>query len=179
MAFENIVNVCVTRPNFSLMRRCFEEYRSDNAPCKGGAANQCAVRMSVAMGRCGFGLESFPDRRRVHRGRRSCHCDVPHVLGAEELERFLRLSLGETFRFSRHDLRHPERVLECLHGSTGILYFNDIFRRDDHSAGDHIDLFDGERCYNEILRTTPGGRTSTRTISFFERANRVSFFRLD
>ncbi len=174
------VNACVIRPSYTLMRQCYDDYRTDTAPCKGGVTNQCAVRMSVALVRCGFGLESFPDQRRVHRQRRTCQCDVEHVLGAEELESYLKRALGASIEFGRREMRDPAQVMASVWGQTGILYFNNIFTRSgqSHASGDHIDLFNGERCYNDVLNTTPGGGASSRTASFFERADRVTWFRL-
>jgi len=77
-----------------------------------------------------LGLADFPGPGRVHSAeKRSCRCGEAPVPGAEE----------------------PG-------GRCVILYFNDIFVRDNDSAGDHIDLFDGALCYNEHLRVNAGGR---------------------
>jgi hypothetical protein len=181
LSFPILVPRPVSQPSFALLRQCYEDYRKDNAPCKGGAANQCAVRMSVALGRCGFGLERFPDSSRVHKPYRSCQLGIPHVLGAEELAGYLKLSLGTPIVFHKHALKDAESLLKRLHGHTGILYFNNCFKRDRTDAskkGDHIDLFDGQRCYNEILKTTPGGRSSSKTLSFFSASDRVDFYYL-
>lgn len=171
----------VSQPSFALLRQCYEDYRKDRAPCKGGAANQCAVRMSVALVRCGFGLDRFPDSSRVHKPYRSCHVDIPHVLGAEELGNYLKLTLGTPIVFHSHALRNAESLLKRLQGHTGILYFNNCFKRnraDTSKKGDHIDLFDGQRCYNDILKTTPGGRASSKTLTFFSSSDRVDFYSL-
>lgn len=168
------------RPSFNNVRDCFEEYRNEKGPCKGGVDNQCAVRMSVALVRSGLGLDRFQTPSRIHNARRSCRLAIPHVIGAEELEKYLRTALGKPLEFSYRDMSRPDLVMQCLRGSTGITYFNNIFKRHGQSTakGDHIDLFDGQRCYNEILGITPGGSTSSATMSFFDRADRVSFFYL-
>ena len=105
---------------------------------------------------------------------------MPHVLGAEELEKFLRRTLGKPLEFSHRDLRRPDLVMQCLRGLTGITYFNNMFtRHDQHKAtGDHIDLFNGDRCYNDILGISPGSGTPTGTLSFFQKSDKVSFFYL-
>lgn len=174
------VDRILPRPSFNLVRQCFDEYRGATAPCKGGIDNQCAVRMSVALVRCGLALDRFQSPARVHQGRRTCKLNIAHIVGAEELERYLRTALGKPLEFTHRDLRRPDLVLQCLKGLTGITYFNNIFTRKGQkkATGDHIDLFDGTRCYNEILGITPGGGTSSATLSFFKRADKVSFFYL-
>jgi len=189
MAFNILVNSCVRRPSFSLLESAFKAYGgpngdidADKSPCKDKiATNQCAVRLSIALVRCGFGMEGFPVRHRVHSGRSNCgNIPLPdHVLGAQELERFLRNALGVSREFRKEDDNFNNAYTELNRNSLkGIIYFNDIFLRQDGSAGDHIDLFNGTICGNEWLKITPGGGTGFGTRSFFRRANRISFFEL-
>ena len=92
--YAMLANQCVIRPTYRHMRTAYDAYRVDSAPCKAGVTNQCAVRMSIAMVRSGLDFLGFSNQRRVHRGRRSCRITIPHVLGANELARYLIQLLG-------------------------------------------------------------------------------------
>ena len=166
----------VVRPSYSMMERAYRDYATDSAPCKDPAiTNQCAVRLSVALSRCGVDLLGFPDRRRVHSGRQRCRLDRDHVVGAEELGRYLLGILGAPRRFNA---QQADDARGALAGQRGIIYFNNCFRRSTGAqTGDHIDLFDGNRYYNEIIRVGAGGDAGTRT-DLFHRANQVWFLPL-
>lgn len=174
--FSSLVNQCVIRPTYQNMKKAYDEYKTTTtAPCESGVVNQCAVRMSVALGRCGFSLDAFPNPWRVHRGRAACDCNFPHVLGAHELANYLR-------QLWRPDLEYRGRTLRNayseLSGKRGIIYFNDVFVRANGSAGDHIDLWDGVNIYNQILKTDVGGGVGHHTQKMFRKANRIWFFKL-
>jgi hypothetical protein len=89
------------------MQEKYDEYRNDSAPCKSpGISNQCAVRMSLALVRNGFSLDNFPNQRRVHIGRAACALDdEPHVVGADELHRYLRQVWDTGWRGEGSDFR--------------------------------------------------------------------------
>jgi hypothetical protein len=186
MAWEILSSINTTKPSYALMEQAYNDYTSANnsvtdptKPCpQRGITNQCAVRMSVALVRCGFSLEAFTPRGRVHRGR--CGLSVPHVLGAHELERYLRRIMGTPLEyFNLQRTRAVGRqIYQSLLRKKGIIYFNDMFTRPDGTGGDHIDLFNGEVCYNHIIRVTPGGNSSHQTQSYFQQANKISFFEL-
>lgn len=108
MTWESLVDAPSTSPEYGLMSRAYEDYRLDSAPCKNPLIdNQCAVRMSVALGRCGFGLQDFGDQRRIHRHRAQCQLEVEHVVGAQELADYLVQSLAMPYKFSgRRRSRH-------------------------------------------------------------------------
>jgi len=176
--YEVFVQQCVMRPQYLHLRRAYETYKLDHGlPCKGGVKNQCAVRMSIALARSGFGLESFEPRARVHKGVK-CQTDgIPHVLGAEELANFLSKTLFKPTAYSAAKKGGCASAYEQVSGRTGILYFNDCFKRDDGSAGDHIDLFDGSKYYNQILHPKAGGNESS-IGNLFAASNRVWFWQL-
>ncbi len=183
MAFEYLVNQSVLRPTFVLMDKGFDQYRINARPCQSPTAtDQCAVRVSTALTRCGFSFDAFKPHGRVHDLKRKCGIPVDHVLGAEELMRYLKIIWGATNDIKINKRKNHRNAYlaayNAVKGKTGILYFNDIFFRKNGSYGDHIDLFDGEKCYNELLGITPGGGTSSATESFFERADRIIFFQL-
>jgi hypothetical protein len=179
--YEPFILQCVVRPQYALMQRAYDAYRANSRPCQRGATNQCAVRMSIALGRSGFGLESFSPRNRVHSGNGACQTDgMSHVLGAEELAKFLERALSAPTKI------RPQRAGGgCAHafsqiqGQTGILYFNNCFTRAGSAAqvGDHIDLFTGQQYYNQIIHPRAGGDESTGG-SLFGRADQVWFWRL-
>lgn len=175
MDFQPLVQVCVERPSFHFMRRAFEDYRADRAPCKGGIANQCAVRTSVALVRSGCDLSGFGDQRRIHRGRAACRLACEHVVGARELAVHLRSFLPE----QRFVGRVAATARSALMNRTGIVYFDNVFARERGGplTGDHIDLWDGRNYYNELLAISAGGNVGPAT-DLFSRAGEVWFFAL-
>ncbi len=186
MAWEILSNFSTTKPSYALMEQAYDDYAScingvtdPTKPCpQPGITNQCAVRMSVALVRCGFSLDAFTPRERVHRGR--CGLNVHHVLGAQELERYLRRIMGTPIEYLNLQRNRAvgRQIYESLLRKKGIIYFNNMFTRPDGTGGDHIDLFNGELCYNHIIRVTPGGNSSHQTEAYFRQANKISFFEL-
>ena len=169
-----LANVCVEKPSYEPVRRAYDDYRVDPAPCKAGVTNQCAVRMSVALLRSGFSLDAFQPRNRVHQGRRACQLTVPHVLGAQELANYLRQIWGSVEQFRGATLSNAQTA---LNGRRGILYFNNCFRREQGGAmvGDHIDLWTGTQYYNQIIHVGAGGDARAGS-PLFNRADAVWFF---
>ena len=156
----------VLRPSFGQLASCYADYLEMPKPCTNPrATNQCAVRMSTASARCGFPMNTFPDRRRIHRPER-CRIQVPHVLGAQELEEFLRGRMVVTYEFGHGS---TATAFDRVRGQTGIVFFDRV-----HGRTDHIDLFDGEKIQNEVLY----GKDSADTLGYFDRAKRITFFRL-
>ena len=67
--YEALSDLRVTRPSYVLLNRAYEDYRREHDPCKDGTVrNQCAVRLSVALARCGLDLGGFRPPNRLHRG---------------------------------------------------------------------------------------------------------------
>ncbi len=180
--WERFVDQCVVRPQYQLLSRAYQDYRGNSRPCGRGVPNQCAVRMSMALVRSGFGLESFQPAHRVHSGNGACNTNgVPHVLAALELGHFLRLGLGAPATISpRAHHRGCAHAFEQIRGQKGILYFNNCFTRAGAAvqSGDHIDLFDGQHYFNEIIHPHAGGDETTGG-DLFGRADQVWFWRLD
>ncbi len=163
------------RPNFSLMQNVYEGYRVDTAPCKSpNITNQCAVRMSLALGRNGFTFERFGNQRRIHSGRERCALgDEGHLVGANELHSFLTEVWDTGIRGRGSDIRSQ------IAGTVGIVYFNNCFHRstdaEGTNTGDHIDLWDGANYYNQLLGIGAGGNAAAGT-DLFGRADFVRFF---
>lgn len=171
---DMLVDGEVSRPEFRLVQAAYQSYLLDSKPCKGIKYN-CAARMSVALGRCGWSTEKFPKQARVHKGRASCQVNIPHIIGARELAKHLRDTFGLTRRFKGRALREAKKSLS---GQRGIIYFDDCFKRDDGSAGDHIDIWDGRRYFNEVISEDAAGRRGRRHKSLFDLSDEVWFIAL-
>lgn len=171
-----LTDMCVEKPSYRLVQRAYDDYCIDSAPCKAGVRNQCAVRMSVALVRCGFSLDAFQPRRRVHRNRPACRLTIPHVLGANELANYLRRIWGAPEQFRGATLRNAQTRLHCRRG---VIYFNNCFRRERGGpmVGDHIDLWTGTQYYNQIIHVGAGGDARAGS-PLFDRADAVWFFPL-
>lgn len=164
------------RVDFNLMQASYEGYRlGDPAPCKSpGISNQCAVRLSLALVRNGFSLESFPNQRRIHNGRSRCSLGSDqHIVGADELHRYLTQVWDMGVRGSGESIRSQIGTLR------GIVYFNNCFHRstdpEGESRGDHIDLWNGTNYYNQLLGIAAGG-TARAGTDLFAAASFVRFF---
>lgn len=170
MAFEILVPQCVIRPSYAVMERAYNDYRGNSSPAGSYPRNQCAVRMSIALGRAGFGLESFPVQRRV---KTRDHLPVPFVMGAHELASFLESTLGRPERYAGR-----RASSEQVQNRAGIIYFNDCFRREDGTAGDHIDLWNGTIYYNQVNNLPAGREDPSSSGDLFQRSNAVWFWPL-
>jgi hypothetical protein len=73
---ERVVAAFGLRIQFS---RLWSSYPGSHAPCDGGYANQCAIRMSIALLGAGFSLGGYTEPR----------CRHGHARGAESLAQFL------------------------------------------------------------------------------------------
>jgi hypothetical protein len=96
----------------------------EGRPCDDDWAFQCALRMSIALSRCGFDFSDY----------RSPKCSHGHPRGAECLANFLWRKLGRP------------KIYKSATTSTiktrGIILFKDIYTFR-NGVGDHIDLWNG------------------------------------
>lgn len=146
-----------SRPRFASLWSNHPAVQGDTNPCRSAAGepyfeNQCAIRMAVALERCGVSLASF-------RGARCWHRHVPatrHVLRAQELADWLR---GQRTLFGVPEIRsHREAVAPAdpappadplaaeavpapYRGRSGILFLRNFWGTG--NQGDHIDVWDG------------------------------------
>ena len=141
-------------------RRLWDEYlrfEGNRQPCtRPGIVNQCAVRMSVALGRadCGFDFRSWT-LGYVHNHAGACRELPPHVTNATNLTHYLR-SLGLKFEIypkSGHHALSASEVRERVLGRLGIIYFQFCFG----AHGSHIDFWNGKEFMNQVLRVSAGG----------------------
>jgi hypothetical protein len=175
--YSMLAERCMVRPVFNLMQRAYGDYRTDSAPCKIPAiTNQCAVRMSVALVRCGISLNAFTPRHRVHWSRPACRCNISHIVGAQELVNYLDRILG---RFEKYRHRTLGDAPAGVANRRGIIFFRNCFRRERGGArvGDHIDLWDGTEYYNMKIRIGAGGDAGA-AAPLFHRADQVWFLAL-
>lgn len=110
----------------------WSNYPTEQSPCDGGWANQCAIRMSLTLngeGTIQVNSGTYTEPK----------CSHGHARGAESLANWL---------WSKH-LGRPKIYTDPAAGKTdiaskkGILFFKDCFTRPGESAsvGDHIDLW--------------------------------------
>jgi hypothetical protein len=98
-------------------------------PCNGPWKNQCSIRMSITLIKCGLSFKGYTEPK----------CSHGHARGAESLANWL---------WGKH-LRAPKqftdgaKAKEYAKDQTGIIFFKDCFTRSGESSadGDHIDLW--------------------------------------
>ncbi len=169
------------RPQFFRVLEMYQPYKIDNKPCKQHVPNQCAVRLSVALQRAGLTLSLFRDRKRIHQGEAheysaACGFNREHILGAQELADFLRQIWNAPRVFSGAAANDARAILA---GMTGVVFFKDCFTRKtgEQKIGDHIDLFDGARYFNEVIALSAGGNAGAAS-DLFGLATEIWFFHL-
>lgn len=174
--FRLLVDHCVERPSFRLLRMAYDAYRGDSQPCKRGITNQCAIRLSIALFRCGIDLTGRDSL--LHTGARRCGTTIPHLAGANSLARILCDILGTPQRFTH---QHRALARERLQGQTGIVYFDNCFTRDGAAAklGDHIDLWTGDHSFNQLIHVGAGGDAGPSARLFSEADDGVWFWQLN
>ena len=116
------------KPVFS---KLLKGYPSANHPCDGPWANQCAIRMSIALnteGTIPIGKDTYSEPKCAH----------GHARGAESLANFLFKKMGRPTRFT-----DGAEAKKAIAGMQGIIFFKDCFIRagEKVAVGDHIDLW--------------------------------------
>ncbi len=137
--------------------KLYAEYRRFNGqrqPCARGIPNQCAVRMSVALGRCDCDFDFTRwTLGYVHDGQGVCRDLPPHVTNASNLTRYLR-RLGLHFEiYQKSSSLTAGEIRERLQRRYGIIYFQRCFGVN----GSHIDFWNGKYFMNQVLRVSAGG----------------------
>lgn len=147
-------------PNGKALWNAYLEFDGNRQPCQrtkaGGdllVANQCAVRMSVALARsgCGFSFGNWTHGF-VHRG--GACSDLPeHVTGSTYLTEYLE-GEGLTFEsYTKSPSLTAANVKDRVRGRMGIIYFGLCFG----VRGSHIDFWNGNQFMNQVLRVSAGG----------------------
>jgi hypothetical protein len=132
-------------------------FHGNRQPCgREGIDNQCAVRMSVALGRCNCGFDfSRWTHGLVHDRQGACRDLPPHVTNATNLTHYLR-NLGlhfEIYRKAGRNASTAEQIKDRIRGRKGIIYFQHCFG----ARGSHIDFWNGKEFMNQVLRVSAGG----------------------
>lgn len=183
-----LINGTVAKPIYHLMERAYKDYRADHKPCKRGNIPQCAVRMSIALRRCGFTLDTgwLNPRTIIHTGGGRCIVTIPHAVSAEQVKNYLLDYWGASENYSGSDLEFAHGNLQ---GRKGIIYFDNCFVRErnrntmDSSGrpiklGDHIDLWNGQQYFNQVLGLGADGRKGSANDRLFNSSEEIRFFPL-
>lgn len=110
--------------------------------------NQCAIRVGVALAKCGVDTSAIPGVVHCWHGHAKSE---GHVIRAEELANGLaRISLAGLQPVIKID---PKDFARRLSGKKGIIFFKDYWRRTiagnkesfRNRSGDHIDIWNGSR----------------------------------
>lgn len=102
----------------------------DRSPCSDGYTNQCAIRMSIALEKCGVDLSRYPGNT----------CSHGHARGAQGLANYLKRIWGQpTWKY----VRHRDRANDLLQPHRGVIFFKNCFTRSGEAGryGDHIDVW--------------------------------------
>ncbi len=177
------VRACLRRPTATGLAAEFAIFRANGRfPCtrlnSGGdrrVANQCAVRMSIALCRS-MGHDILGLYPRGDGNRHSSSCCAPrsaidphavtHVTRAVSLKNYLANSLGFRFEVLGSD---PSAISET-NERKGIIFFLHL----DGGTGSHIDYWNGSIYTNEYS----GSSAPTSDLPMFRTAESVSFCEL-
>lgn len=175
--FESyLTNQWVFRPSAILMNRAYSDYKRDSSPCKQlGQRNQCAIRMSIALGRCGFSIDAYSSPNSIHRDANVCRISIPHVNSAITLATYIKRIMGNprTFRGQAKD-----EVAQTLAGQKGIIYFSKCYDRNNGTRGNHIDWWNGSQYFNQIIHISAGGSATASSNLFSNSEDFIWFFPL-
>ena len=201
-AVETQSTLPVGNPRIPSAARLRQEYGrfvdSGGLPCNatrstesGGTTNitnQCAIRLSIALGRAdiGFHMRAAPGVTLfVHRaGSQNCggHIEVPHDARAQRLYNHIS-SFWNFTTYRINERQSGADVYNRVNGMPGIVFFDDL-RGSTATAtagGDHIDYFDGTRIMNDELNYSapgePRGRNANTT--FVDTQTAIYFLRIN
>ena len=147
----------MAKPSFINLWNSYPRYTHTDPACSGPWANQCAIRVSIAL----CGERTLPVNSSTYN--LGPLCAHGHARGAESLAHWLskkrQLSPPKTYTNSVAD-----RAI--LRGKTGIIFFKDCYQTNTDRAGqptgDHIDL------WNRGLTKSGDLSSSAKEIWFWE-----------
>jgi hypothetical protein len=118
----------VAKPSF---HNLWTNYPAVSSPCDGGWANQCAIRLSLALN----GELTLTVSKSTYSEPK---CSHGHARGAESLAHWLARKVGKPKIF-----KDGAKAKLALASNTGIIFFKDCFTRagETKRVGDHIDLW--------------------------------------
>jgi hypothetical protein len=181
--FFSQIKQCLYRPGAAGLEAEYDVFRRQGRfPCTRHrpdgdrrVANQCAVRMSIALSRAmnydvmGRYRNAYPHDGNYHsadccaaRGALEAQA-VPHVTRAVSLKGYLANTLGFNFQVIGAD----PSVISGPNMKRGIIFFLEL----DRGSGSHIDYWNGREYFNEYA----GGASPSPRLPMFARAREVSF----
>ncbi len=187
----------VGNPRIPSAARLRQEYgrfiASSGAPCNatrstedGGTThirNQCAIRLSIALGRADIGFHMRAAQGvtlRVHRANSpNCggHIEVPHDARAQRI--YDHISSFWAFTTYRINARlSGADVYNTVLNTPGIVFFDNLrgSTANATSGGDHIDFFDGTRIMNDELNYAAPGEPRGRNANTTFAATRTAIY---
>ena len=187
---ETQATLPVGTPRIPSAARLRQEYgrfiSSGGAPCQntnsaGRIRNQCAIRLSIALGRADIGIHMRAAQgvrlivHHANNARCGGHIEVPHDARAQRLyDHISSFWTFTTYRINRQ--LSGADVYNTVSGTPGIVFFDDLrgSRSSATAGGDHIDFFDGTRIMNDELNYAapgePRGRNANTTFAATQRA---------
>ncbi len=164
----------------------------DNDPCttngKKNYPDQCAIRVGVALAKCGVKTSALPGATHCWHGHKKSQ---GYVIRAEELanglDRYPITGIHKAIKVN------PDEFAKKLYGRKGIIFFKDYWQRTNggkkesfrNRSGDHIDLWNGLRLTDRFTwfrihaRLGSFGIHSFRDdISDFENSKAIWFWRV-
>lgn len=173
------------QPTYNDLKYFYDQYRTQSNPCRRGGRDQCGFRMSLALVRSGFSLDTYPHRALLHHNPERCGTPFPHIGGAQSLALHLSRVWGPARLYSGDRLG---RAREELTSINGVIFFKDCFvrTRDRNQTpdgetppqrGDHIDLWTGSMYFNQIIHAPIGGNAGS-DAPMFSMASEVWFWKL-
>lgn len=176
----------VKLPTASDMLREYKKFRElKGKPCtprwRGPIRNQCAIRMTVSLGRVDIGFHLNSAHLKVHSGRK-CGVDTPHDASASRVFRHLRSIWNfQHFRKTGPGAMSAAQIHGRVLGKKGIVYFEDCFSsKSPDVGGDHIDFWDGSLMMNDRLDYNGPGERAPNEIGnsdrFFKSSKRNIWF---
>ncbi len=159
-------NLIPKRPTASRLQHEYNKFVDVRGkPCACTGQNQCAVRMTVALGRSDIGFHlngPSPRRLYVHRAfsRRCGGVDTAHDNSAGRVFRYLQTFWPFT-RYNITQARSGADIYTQVQGPPAIIFFERLAgNRDSSRLGNHIDFFDGTRIMNDALGYATRGEPS-------------------
>jgi len=103
--------------------------------------NQCAIRVGVALSKCGINTSKMPGARHCWHHKKS----EGHILAAEDLANSLKKLPIQGVQAAIYV--DPKTFKTELANKKGIIMFKDYWKRhgENNPTGDHIDLWNGSR----------------------------------
>jgi len=196
-AVETPSTLAVSAPKIPSAARLRHEYGKfvscAGTPCQnsnssGRIRNQCAIRLSIALGRAniGFHMRAAPGVNLIVHSANSRHCgghiEVAHDARAQRIYDHI----SSFWRFTIYRINGQlsgADVYNTVRGKPGIVFFDDLSgsRSSASAGGDHIDFFDGHRIMNDELNYAAPGEPRGRNpnTTFVATQNAIHFLAIN